>query len=101
MKKRDFLTLTDLSLTEAREVLAIARVLKDERKRDPGRRTALLAGRSIAVVLEKPSTRTRVSFEVGVAQLGGYPVVLGVDGSQLGRGEPVRDTARVLSLIHI
>ncbi len=48
-------------------------------------------------MLEKASTRTRVSFEVGVAQLGGYPVVLGIDGSQHGRGEPIRDTARVLA----
>lgn len=97
MPKRDFLTLSDLSLTEAREVLALARTLKDERVRTPARRTSLLAGRSIAIVLEKASTRTRVSFEVGVAQLGGYPVVLGIEGSQLGRGEPIRDTARVLA----
>ncbi len=97
MTKRDFLTLSDLSLVEAREVLALARVLKDERKANPARRTSLLAGRSIAVVLEKASTRTRVSFEVGIAQLGAYPVVLGIEGSQLGRGEPIRDTARVLA----
>jgi ornithine carbamoyltransferase len=97
MTKRDFLTLSDLSLAEAREVLTLARVLKDERKANPGKRTSLLAGRSVAVVLEKASTRTRVSFEVGIAQLGGYPVVLGLEGSQLGRGEPIRDTARVLA----
>jgi ornithine carbamoyltransferase len=97
MTKRDFLSLSDLSLAEAREVIALARVLKSEQKAAPSRRTSLLAGRSIAIVLEKASTRTRVSFEVGVAQLGGYPVVLGVDGSQLGRGEPIRDTARVLA----
>ena len=97
MPKRDFLALTDLTLPEARDVLALARVLKDERTRNPARRTSLLAGRSVAIVLEKASTRTRVSFEVGVAQLGGYPVVLGVEGSQLGRGEPIRDTARVLA----
>jgi ornithine carbamoyltransferase len=97
MTKRDFLHLTDLTQAEAREVLAIARVLKDERRAEPAKRASLLAGRAVAVVLEKASTRTRVSFEVGIAQLGGYPVVLGVDGSQLGRGEPIRDTARVLS----
>jgi ornithine carbamoyltransferase len=74
--KRDFLSLSDLTLAEAR---------------------AVLAGRSVAIVLEKASTRTRVSFEVGVSQLGGYPVVLGLEGSQLGRGEPIRDTARVLA----
>ena len=97
MPKRDFLSLSDLTLDEARAVLALARVLKDERAADPARRRSLLAGRSVAIVLEKASTRTRVSFEVGVAQLGGYPVVLGVEGSQLGRGEPIRDTARVLA----
>ena len=95
--KRDFLTLSDLSLAEARVVLDLARILKDERATNPARRTSLLAGRSVAIVLEKASTRTRVSFEVGVSQLGGYPVVLGLEGSQLGRGEPIRDTARVLA----
>ncbi len=95
--KRDFLSLSDLTLAEARAVLALARTLKDERVQNPARRTTLLAGRSVAIVLEKASTRTRVSFEVGVAQLGGYPVVLGLEGSQLGRGEPIRDTARVLA----
>jgi ornithine carbamoyltransferase len=94
MKKRDFLKLTDLSPDEARRVLALARKLKAEPK---GSRTGLLAGRSVAIVLEKASTRTRVSFEVGAAQLGMHPVVLGVQGSQLGRGEPLRDTARVLA----
>jgi ornithine carbamoyltransferase len=97
MSKRDFLSLSDLTLAEARAVLSLARILKDERAANPARRTALLAGRSVAIVLEKSSTRTRVSFEVGVAQLGGYPVVLGIEGSQLGRGEPIRDTARVLA----
>ena len=94
MTKRDFLDLSDLALTEAREVFALARTLKDEPK---GSRTHLLAGRAVAIILEKASTRTRVSFEVGCAQLGAHPVVLGVQGSQLGRGEPIRDTARVLT----
>jgi ornithine carbamoyltransferase len=92
--KRDFLKLTDLTLTEAREVLALAAKLKREPK---GERTRLLNGLAVAIVLEKASTRTRVSFEVGCAQLGAHPVVLGVQGSQLGRGEPIRDTARVLA----
>jgi ornithine carbamoyltransferase len=91
--KRDFLKLSDLSLAEAREVLALAARLKREPKET---RTHLLAGRSVAIVLEKASTRTRVSFEVGCAQLGAHPVVLNVPGSQLARGEPIRDTARVL-----
>src|SRR5271165_3313651 len=94
MSKRDFLKLTDLTLPEAREVLALAAKMKREPK---GTRTGLLAGRAVAIVLEKASTRTRVSFEVGCAQLGMHPVVLGVQGSHLGRGEPIRDTARVLA----
>jgi ornithine carbamoyltransferase len=92
--KRDYLKLTDLSLAESREVLALAARLKHEPK---GRRTRLLEGRAVAIILEKASTRTRVSFEVGCAQLGMQPVVLGIQGSQLGRGEPIRDTARVLA----
>ncbi len=92
--KRDFLALRDLSRSEARRVLALARELKAEPK---GARIGALSGRAVAIVMEKASTRTRVSFEVGVAQLGGHPVVLGTQGSQLGRGEPIRDTARVLA----
>jgi ornithine carbamoyltransferase len=94
MPKRDFLTLTDLSLDETREVLELATTLKAEPK---GARLGSLAGRSVAILLEKASTRTRVSFEVGSAQLGAHPVVLSVQGSQLARGEPIADTARVLS----
>src|SRR5690349_8767490 len=94
MKKRDFLRLSDLSLQETRRVLTLAAVLKAEPR---GARTAALAGRSIAIVLEKPSTRTRVSFEAGAAHLGAHPVVLTTVGSQLARGEPVKDTARVLA----
>ena len=94
MTKRDFLDLSSITLGEAREVLALAAILKREPK---GARTHKLAGRAVAVVLEKASTRTRVSFEVGCAQLGAHAVVLGVQGSQLGRGEPIRDTARVLA----
>src|SRR5204863_8380831 len=58
---------------------------------------ATLAGKSVALVFERPSTRTRVSFEVGVAELGGHPVVLREGELQLSRGESVRDTALVLS----
>ena len=92
--KRDFLHLTDLNLAEAREVMSLAATMKREPK---GTRLGLLAGRSVAIIMEKASTRTRVSFEVGSAQLGAHPVVLGLQGSQLGRGEPITDTARVLS----
>jgi ornithine carbamoyltransferase len=91
--KRDFLDLADLTRDEARQVLSLAIRLKSEPK---GLRTQLLGGRAVALVLEKASTRTRVSFEVGCAQVGLHPVVLSVQGSQLGRGELIRDTARVL-----
>ena len=94
MKKRDFLTLTDLSRSEAREIFRVAGAMKAEPK---GTHAGLLRGRAVAIVLEKASTRTRVSFEVGVAQLGAHPVVLGVQDSQLARGEPLEDTARILS----
>jgi ornithine carbamoyltransferase len=92
--KRDFLRLSDLSPAEARQVLDLTGRLKRGPRPSQG---ALLAGRSVAIVLEKASTRTRVSFEVGCFQLGAHPVVIGAQGSQLGRGEPIRDTARVLS----
>ncbi len=91
---RDFLRLSDLSHDVARETLALAGALKAEPR---GMRLHALAGRAVAIVMEKASTRTRVSFEVGVAQLGGHPVVLTTQGSQLARGEPMKDTARVLS----
>jgi ornithine carbamoyltransferase len=94
MTKRDFLELSDLTPAQCRDVLALAKQLKQERK---GARTQVLVGRAVAIILEKASTRTRVSFEVGCAQLGAHPVVLNVQGSHLGRGEPIRDTARVLS----
>jgi ornithine carbamoyltransferase len=94
MNKRDFLQLTDLSLTEARQILSLSTKLKREPK---GMRVQMLQGRGVAIVLEKASTRTRVSFELGCAQLGAHPVVLNAQGSQLERGEPIVDTARVLS----
>jgi ornithine carbamoyltransferase len=93
-KKRDFFSISSLSLEEAKHVLAVAAKMKAAPK---GSQLGLLPGRAVAIVMEKASTRTRVSFEVGAAQLGAQPVVLGVQGSQLGRGEPIKDTARVLS----
>jgi ornithine carbamoyltransferase len=92
--KRDFLRLTDLNHDEARHVFALSAKLKASPK---GSHITWLAGRAVAVVFEKASTRTRVSFEVGISQLGAQPVILSQQGSQLGRGEPIEDTARVLS----
>ncbi len=89
---RHFLRDDDLTPAEQAEVLDLADVLKKDRH-------ALqpLAGpRAVAVIFDKPSTRTRVSFSVGVAELGGYPLVIDAQSTQLGRGEPIEDTTRVL-----
>jgi ornithine carbamoyltransferase len=92
---RSFLTGEELGAFELRSLLDRALELKEGRKEGVGGST--LAGRSVALVFEKPSTRTRVSFEVGVAELGGTPLVLRGEEMQLARGESVADTARVLS----
>jgi ornithine carbamoyltransferase len=92
MPKRDFLTVDDLNAEELVAILNAA----DEHKAARERRT-LLDGRSVALIFEKPSTRTRVSFEVGVYELGGYPLPLSAADLQLGRGETIEDTGRVLS----
>jgi ornithine carbamoyltransferase len=92
---RHFLKDDDLSPAEQAEVLALAAELK--RTRHTAEAPMPLAGpRAVAVIFDKPSTRTRVSFSVGVAELGGYPLVIDAGSSQLGRGEPLEDTARVL-----
>jgi ornithine carbamoyltransferase len=73
----------------------------DHHKDARGRTRPTLAGKSVALVFEKASTRTRISLEVAVVELGGHPVVITGAGSQIARGEPVRDTARVLSrMVH-
>ena len=89
------LKLLDMSGEEIIEVLNLADQLKYETKH--GIEHHYLKGKCLGMIFEKSSTRTRVSFEVGINQLGGYAVVLGSEGSQIGRGEPVQDTARVLS----
>lgn len=93
--KRDFLTGEELGAFELGKLLDRAAALKAGRGERVG--SDSLGGRSIALVFEKPSTRTRISFEVGVAELGATPVVLRGDEMQLSRGESVADTARVLS----
>jgi ornithine carbamoyltransferase len=93
--KRDFLTGEELGGFELGKLLDRAAELKAGRRESLG--GDALAGRSIALVFEKPSTRTRISFEVGVAELGATPIVLRGDEMQLSRGESVADTARVLS----
>ncbi|HEX3909679.1 MAG TPA: ornithine carbamoyltransferase [Solirubrobacteraceae bacterium] len=89
---RSFLTGAELSAAELHALLDRALELKAEPQAP-----AVLAGRSVALVFQKPSTRTRLSFEVGVHELGGHPVVLRADELQLSRGEAVRDTALVFS----
>jgi ornithine carbamoyltransferase len=91
----NFLTGEELGAFELGKLLDRAAELKAGREERVGAEE--LAGRSIALVFEKPSTRTRISFEVGVAELGAHPVVLRGDEMQLSRGESVGDTARVLS----
>jgi len=91
--QHDYLSVDDLSPKELGELLDLAADVKARPEAFAGR----LAGRSIALIFEKPSTRTRVSFEVGVAQLGAHPVVLSSTELQLGRGETIEDTGRVLS----
>jgi ornithine carbamoyltransferase len=93
---RHFLTGEELGAFELGELLDRAQELKAARRRSAGEERPL-AGRSIALVFEKPSTRTRISFEVGVAELGATPIVLRGDELQLSRGESLADTARVLS----
>src|SRR5450755_416793 len=97
MSVRHFLVDTDLSPTEQAEVLDLADALEARRYQDRVRPSGPLAGRSIAVIFEKPSTRTRMSFEVGIHELGGHPMVIDANSTQLGRGEPLHDTAAVLS----
>jgi len=93
MRQKHLVSLEPLSRSDLQEILDLsARV-----KADPAAYRTALAGRTLAMIFEKPSTRTRVSFEVGIYQLGGMGLFLGQETLQLSRGEPVPDTARVLS----
>jgi ornithine carbamoyltransferase len=95
MAPRHFLDLDRFGAGDLRRMLDAALACK--RGTPPGGKAHPFAGKSLALIFEKPSTRTRVSFEVGMKQLGGDVIVLEQQGSQLGRGETVADTARVLS----
>jgi ornithine carbamoyltransferase len=93
--KKDLLRILDLSDREIASLLASAAAWK---RRGGGTRSPMpLRGKSLAMIFQKASTRTRVSFEVGMARLGGHALFMSPDDTQIGRGEPVRDTARVLS----
>ncbi len=91
-RARDFLAIPDYSSAELLKLFALA-----ERMRDGAYAEKPLAGKSLAMIFMKSSTRTRVSFEVGTGQLGGHALFLSPNDIQIGRGEPIRDTARVLS----
>ena len=93
--KRDFVSLYDFSKEELLALLRRAKELKKMQKRGENYRP--LEGKTLGMVFEKPSTRTRVSFEVGMYQLGGHALFLSSQEMQLGRGETVADTARILS----
>ncbi|MEW5840639.1 ornithine carbamoyltransferase [Nitrososphaera sp.] len=94
-KKRDLLSMHDLSGSEIENILRLAARLKKAQK--AGRPVQPLRGKTLGMIFQKPSTRTRVSFEVGMYQLGGSAVYLGASEIQLARGETIEDTAKTLS----
>ena len=94
MKKRDVLTLRDLTRADLDEVLSLAAVLK--RERGEGHRRPLLAGKKLSLVFQKPSLRTRATFDIGMTELGGSTLFLGPDEVHLGARETPADCARVL-----
>jgi ornithine carbamoyltransferase len=93
MKQRHLVSEKDYTRQDLEEIFALARAVK----KDPARYRSALQGKSLAMIFQKPSTRTRVSFEVGMYQLGGTALHLSAHDIQLDRGETVADTARVLS----
>ena len=96
LSKKDVLSIGDLSAREINLILTFASKLKREQKN--GKARLLLRGKTLGMLFQKPSTRTRVSFEVGMYQLGGDAVYLSASEIQLSRGETIEDTARTLSL---
>lgn len=96
LKNKHILSLKDLDLNEIISILDFAATLKKESKIGLSRK--LLEGKTLGMVFQKPSTRTRVSFEIGMFQLGGHAIYLGINDMQLSKGETIEDTARTLSL---
>src|SRR5919206_3296695 len=97
LSNKDILSITDLNTGEINSILMLARKLKYEQKKN-GKSRPFLHGKTLGMIFQKPSTRTRVSFEVGMYQLGGDAVYLSTSDIQLSRGETVEDTAKTLSL---
>ena len=95
MAIRHFLTLRDLNTDEFNHIIKLAIEMKAAHRE--GRQAAIFNGKVLGMIFEKSSTRTRVSFEAGMAQLGGDALFLSPNDSQLGRGEPIKDSARVIS----
>ena len=95
MAVRHFLTLKDLSPSELKHIIESAIALKKVHRE--GNQSPVFAGKVLGMIFEKSSTRTRVSFEAGMAQLGGSALFLSPTDTQLGRGEPIEDSARVIS----
>lgn len=95
LKGKDLLSIHDLTSDEVMEILNLAHELKAKQK--AGIEHHILKGKTLGMIFEKSSTRTRVSFEVGMYQLGGQALFLSNRDLQIGRGEPIKDTARVLS----
>jgi len=95
LKAKNFLTLADFTPTDLASVLDLAAKLKEQRRERLG--SSALRGKSVALIFEKPSTRTRVSFQVAINELGGDAISLSSNELQLGRGETVEDTGMVLS----
>lgn len=95
LKGRDCLCLTQFSREELFYIMDLAAYIKDKTKK--GEPYHVLKGKTLGMIFHKPSTRTRVSFEVGMVQLGGYALYLGANELQLGRGETIGDTAKTLS----
>lgn len=93
MRHKDFIEIHDYTADEVREIFELARDMKAK----PKKFNDALEGQTLAMIFEKSSTRTRVSFEVGMYQLGGHALFLSARDIQLGRGEPIYDTAKVLS----
>jgi len=93
VKHKDFIEIHDYTAAEVREIFELAR----DMKANPSKFSRALEGQTLAMIFEKSSTRTRVSFEVGMFQLGGHALFLSARDIQIGRGEPIYDTAKVLS----
>src|SRR5512133_4278393 len=93
MKNKHLISIHDLSAAEVAEIFDVAAKMK----KSPAKYATALKGKTLGMIFEKSSTRTRVSFEVGMFQLGGHALFLSARDIQLGRGEPIEDTAKVLS----